>query len=124
IPTSVVTERQAREEGIELTTFASQPELDIAIDGADEIEPRTLNLIKGLGGALLWEKIVASAARQFVVVADASKYVDHLGARCPLPVEVIPFGWKTPPASWACWARRSRRAACATGLFSSRMKRT
>ncbi|MGF1277316.1 ribose-5-phosphate isomerase RpiA [Acetobacter pasteurianus] len=94
IPTSSVTEKQAKEEGIPLTTFGEQPELDIAIDGADEIEPRTLNLIKGLGGALLWEKIVASAAKQFVVVADASKYVDHLGAKCPLPVEVIPFGWE------------------------------
>ncbi|GAA3685467.1 MULTISPECIES: ribose-5-phosphate isomerase RpiA [Acetobacter] len=94
IPTSIVTEKQAREEGIPLTTFGQQPELDLAIDGADEIEPRTLNLIKGLGGALLWEKIVAAAAAQFVVVADASKYVDHLGTRCPLPVEVIPFGWE------------------------------
>lgn len=57
IPTSIVTEKQAREEGIPLTTFGQQPELDIAIDGADEIEPTTLNLIKGLGGALLWEKL-------------------------------------------------------------------
>jgi ribose 5-phosphate isomerase A len=89
-----VTEKQAREVGIPLTTFAETPALDIAIDGADEIEPRTLNLIKGLGGALLWEKIVASAASRFVIVADASKYVDHLGAHCPLPVEVIPFGWE------------------------------
>ena len=94
IPTSIVTEKQAREEGIPLTTFGAHPALDIAIDGADEIEPGTLNLIKGLGGALLWEKIVASAASRFVIVADASKYVDHLGGHCPLPVEVIPFGWE------------------------------
>ena len=95
IPTSIATRTQAQEEGIPLTTFAEHPELDIAIDGADEIEPTTLNLIKGLGGALLWEKIVASIARQFVIVADASKYVDHLGMHCPLPVEVIPFGWES-----------------------------
>lgn len=94
IPTSDATEAQAREEGIPLTTFGAHPELDITIDGADEIEPRTLNLVKGRGGALLREKIVASAAKQFVIVADSSKYVDHLGMLCPVPVEVIPFGWE------------------------------
>lgn len=94
IPTSDATEAQAREEGIPLTTFGAHPELDLTIDGADEIEPRTLNLVKGRGGALLREKIVASAAKQFVIVADSSKYVDHLGTLCPVPVEVIPFGWE------------------------------
>lgn len=94
IPTSEATDAQAREEGIPLTTFAAHPELDITIDGADEIEPRTLNLVKGRGGALLREKIVASAAKQLVIVADSSKYVDHLGMLCPVPVEVIPFGWE------------------------------
>lgn len=95
IPTSDATEAQAREEGIPLTDFGRHPDLDIAIDGADEIEPGTLNLVKGRGGALLREKIVASAARQFVVVADNSKYVDHLGTLCPVPVEVVPFGWES-----------------------------
>lgn len=94
IPTSNATEAQAREEGIELTGFGAHPELDITIDGADEIEPGTLNLVKGRGGALLREKIVASAAKQFVIVADSSKYVDHLGMLCPVPVEVVPFGWE------------------------------
>lgn len=94
IPTSNATEAQAREEGIPLTSFGAHPELDITIDGADEIEPRTLNLVKGRGGALLREKIVASAAKQLVIVADDSKYVDHLGMLCPVPVEVIPFGWE------------------------------
>lgn len=94
IPTSEATDAQAREEGIPLTTFGAHPELDITIDGADEIEPNTLNLVKGRGGALLREKIVASAAKQLVIVADSSKYVDHLGMLCPVPVEVIPFGWE------------------------------
>ncbi|MBO6037191.1 MAG: ribose 5-phosphate isomerase A [Acetobacter sp.] len=95
IPTSMSTKKQACEEGIPLITFADQSVLDIVIDGADEIELKTLNLIKGMGGALLWEKIVASTARQFVIVADTSKYVEHLGMRCPLPVEVVTFGWES-----------------------------
>jgi ribose 5-phosphate isomerase A len=65
----------------------------MAIDGADEVAP-DLSLIKGLGGALLREKIVAAAARRFVVAVDGSKMVDRLGAKAPLPVEVIPFGWR------------------------------
>lgn len=101
IPTSDATEAQAKEEGIPITGFAEHPDLDIAIDGADEIEPGTLNLVKGRGGALLREKIVASAARQFVVVADNSKYVDHLGTLCPVPVEVVPFGWESAAARLA-----------------------
>jgi ribose 5-phosphate isomerase A len=68
--------------------------LDLAIDGADEFDPR-LDLVKGLGGALLWEKIVAAAAREFVVVVDESKRVTRLGTRAPVPVEVVPFGWRT-----------------------------
>ncbi|MGO2958611.1 MAG: ribose-5-phosphate isomerase RpiA [Acetobacter sp.] len=95
IPTSDATEAQAREEGIPLTSFGEHPDLDIAIDGADEIEPGTLNLVKGRGGALLREKIVAAAAKQLVIVADASKYVEHLGMLCPVPVEVVPFGWES-----------------------------
>jgi ribose 5-phosphate isomerase A len=91
IPTSQATEALARKAGIPLGGFAEIEELDLAIDGADEIERGTLNLIKGGGGALLREKIVAQAARRFVVVADASKLVDRLGAFA-LPVECTRFG--------------------------------
>ena len=74
-----------------LATLAEQPRLAVCLDGADEIGPG-LGLVKGLGGALLREKIVASAADRFVVVADASKRVARLGEHAPVPVEVIPFG--------------------------------
>ncbi|MBV8574456.1 MAG: ribose 5-phosphate isomerase A [Acetobacteraceae bacterium] len=92
IATSVRTEQQARALGVTLTSFASTSALDLAIDGADEVEDGTLRLIKGLGGALLREKIVAEAARRFVVVVDASKAVSRLGERAPEPVEVVRFG--------------------------------
>jgi ribose 5-phosphate isomerase A len=91
IPTSRATESRARELGIPLATLAERPELDLTIDGADEVDPE-LNLVKGLGGALLREKIVASVSRRLVIVVDASKCVDRLGTRAPLPVEVDPFG--------------------------------
>jgi ribose 5-phosphate isomerase A len=91
VPTSTGTEALARAHGITLTEPATTP-LDLAIDGADEVERGTLRLIKGLGGALLREKIIAEAARRFVVVADASKIVTMLGERAPLPVEVVRFG--------------------------------
>jgi ribose 5-phosphate isomerase A len=90
IPTSRRTEELARSLGIPLTSFAEVGELDLTVDGADEIDPG-LNLIKGGGGALLREKIVAAASRRMVVVADRSKLVPTLGAQ-PLPVEVVPFG--------------------------------
>ena len=92
IATSAETEAQAREVGITLADFAAVTELDLAIDGADEVERGSLRLIKGLGGALLREKIVAQAARRFVVIADTSKPVDILGSGAPLPVEVVRFG--------------------------------
>ncbi|MBV8856600.1 MAG: ribose-5-phosphate isomerase RpiA [Acidobacteria bacterium] len=92
VPTSRRTEEQARSLGIPLVTLAEAGELDIAIDGADEIGPG-LALIKGGGGALLREKLVAAAARRFVVIADSSKKVEVLG-RFPLPVEVVQFGWE------------------------------
>lgn len=92
IPTSIRTEEQARGLGIPIAGFDTLFALDLAIDGADEVERGTLRLIKGLGGALLREKIVAEAARRFVVVADPSKVVDRLGARSPLPMEVVRFG--------------------------------
>lgn len=89
VPTSERTVKFAKRAGVPLTTLAETPELDLAIDGADEVDPQ-LNLIKGGGGALLREKIVASCARRFVVVVDRSKLVQQLGA-FPLPVEVIPM---------------------------------
>jgi ribose 5-phosphate isomerase A len=92
VPTSRRTEEHARSLGIPLVTLGEAGELDIAIDGADEIGPG-LALIKGGGGALLREKLVAAAARRFVVVADKSKRVEVLG-RFPLPVEVVQFGWE------------------------------
>jgi len=89
IPTSQKTQQLAQQLGIPLGTIEEHPQIDIDIDGADEIDPQ-LNLIKGGGGALLREKIIASASRRFVVVGDSSKQVGHLG-KFPLPVEVIPF---------------------------------
>jgi ribose 5-phosphate isomerase A len=90
VPTSEVTRAQAERLGVPLTTLDETPELDITIDGADEIDPR-LNLIKGGGGALLREKIVAAASGRMIVIADASKRVEMLG-RFPLPIEVNAFG--------------------------------
>jgi ribose 5-phosphate isomerase A len=89
IPTSVATAELARVVGIPLSTLDEHPEIDITIDGADEIDPQ-LRLIKGGGGALLREKIIAAASKKLVVVADSSKLVPVLG-KFPLPVEIIPF---------------------------------
>jgi ribose 5-phosphate isomerase A len=94
VPTSRATARYASELGIPLGTIDDAPSLDLAIDGADEFDPR-LDLIKGMGGALLWEKIVERAAERLVIVADESKRVTRLGTRSALPVEVVPFGWRT-----------------------------
>jgi ribose 5-phosphate isomerase A len=90
VPTSEVTRAQAERLGVPLTTLDETPELDITIDGADEIDP-ALNLIKGGGGALLREKIVAAASGRMIVIADASKRVEALG-HFPLPIEVNAFG--------------------------------
>ena len=90
VGTSEATEAQARALGIPLATLDELPELDLTVDGADEIDP-DLRLIKGGGGALLREKIVAAASLRMAVIADASKLVSRLGA-FPLPVEVVPFG--------------------------------
>jgi len=89
IPTSVQTGDLARQLGIPLTTLDETPQIDITLDGADEVDPR-LNLIKGGGGALLREKVIATASKKMVVVADSSKVVPVLG-KFPLPVEVISF---------------------------------
>ena len=94
IPTSERTAALARKCGIALTDFAQHRRIDLTIDGADQIEDGSLNLIKGLGGALLREKIVAEASARMIVVADHTKRVKQLGAATPLPVEIVPFGWQ------------------------------
>ena len=95
IPTSERSAAQARQLGIPLASFAEHQRIDLAIDGADEVQRSTLDLIKGRGGALLREKIVAAASRRFVVIVDQDKLVDRLGADGPLPVEVAQFGWQS-----------------------------
>jgi ribose 5-phosphate isomerase A len=93
IPTSIRTEKLARELDIPLCEFDAQPEIDLTIDGADEVD-EDLNLIKGGGGALLREKVVAQASRRNIIVVDESKLSPRLGTRWALPVEVIPFAAK------------------------------
>jgi ribose 5-phosphate isomerase A len=90
VPTSEQTAQIARDLGIPLSDFAQHPDLDLALDGADEIDPQ-LGLIKGNGGALVREKIVASAARRLIIVADGSKLVAQLGSVFAVPIEVIPL---------------------------------
>jgi len=92
VPTSEATAAQCRRLNIPLIALARAGRLDVAIDGADEVAP-DLGLIKGLGGALLREKMVAGAAQRFVVIADQRKIVKRLGERSALPVEVVPFAW-------------------------------
>lgn len=92
IPTSEATAALARAAGVPLTDFAAHRRIDLAIDGADQIERGSLALVKGLGGALLREKLVASVSRRMIVVADESKLVERLGPATPLPVEVVAFG--------------------------------
>jgi ribose 5-phosphate isomerase A len=94
IPTSRRTESLARRLGVPLTSFAEHRRLDLTIDGADEVVATTLDLIKGRGGALLREKIVAGASAQMIVIVDEAKLVDRLGRHAPLPVEIVPFGWE------------------------------
>jgi ribose 5-phosphate isomerase A len=92
VPTSEETAGLARQCGIPLIDSENRWEIDVAIDGADQVDPE-FNLIKGGGGALLKEKIVAASAKQFIVLVDHTKQVPVLGRAFPLPVEVIPFGW-------------------------------
>jgi len=99
IPTSERTAAQAKVANIPLTSFREHRQIDLTIDGADEVERETLNLIKGLGGALLHEKIVAAASRRLAIVVDGLKVVDRLGARTPVPVEVVTFGLEATQAA-------------------------
>lgn len=94
IPVSLETEREAQKLGIPLTDFAHHPVVDVTIDGADEVDPN-FQLIKGGGGALLQEKIVAQASKREVIVVDESKLSPALGTKFALPVEVVPFGWQS-----------------------------
>lgn len=94
IPTSEKTAAQARELGIPISTLGEHSRIDVTIDGADEVELGTLNLIKGGGGNQLREKIVATASSRLVIVVDESKPVSRLGERAKIPVEVAQFGWQ------------------------------
>lgn len=93
IPSSIETEKRAKEYGIPVTTFDERQELDLTIDGADEVDP-DLNLIKGGGGALLREKVLAQSSRRNIMIVDESKLSPRLGTHWPVPIEVIPFAWK------------------------------
>ncbi|MCX7706466.1 MAG: ribose-5-phosphate isomerase RpiA [Anaerolineae bacterium] len=97
IPCSRRIEAEARRLGIPLTTLEDHPVIDLTFDGADEVDP-ALNLIKGGGGALLREKIVAQASRSEIIIVDESKLSPALGTHWAVPVEVIPFGWRTQAA--------------------------
>jgi ribose 5-phosphate isomerase A len=97
VPCSRQVEVEARRLGIPLTTLDQHPTIDLTIDGSDEVDP-DLNLIKGGGGALLREKIVAQASRREIIVVDESKLSPALGTHWPVPVEVAPFGWRTQSA--------------------------
>jgi len=94
VPTSYQAFMLATKHGISITTLDEHPKLDLVIDGADQID-KNLNLIKGMGGALLREKIVATAAKRFIIVADESKMTDSLGKNQRVPIEVLPFAFTT-----------------------------
>ena len=116
VPTSEATRADAERLGVRLSTLDETPELDLTVDGADEIAP-DLSLIKGGGGALLREKIVAAASADMIVISDQSKWVSMLG-RFPLPVEVVPFGF-------AATCRAIEKAAGAAGAPGpARLRRT
>jgi len=97
VPCSRQVEEDARRLGIPLTTLDEHPVVDVTIDGADEVDP-DLNLIKGGGGALLREKMVAQASRREIIVVDESKLSPALGTRWAVPVEIVPFGWRSQSA--------------------------
>jgi len=93
VATSSSTEQLARSLGIDVIALDESKTLDVAIDGADEVDPN-LNLIKGLGGALLREKLVELTARDLTIIVDEGKLVPVLGSRSPVPVEIVPYGWR------------------------------
>lgn len=97
VPCSIEIGQEAQQMGIPVTTLDEHPVVDLTIDGADEVDP-DMNLIKGGGGALLREKIVAQASRREIIVVDESKLSPALGTRWPVPVEVVPFSWRPEAA--------------------------
>jgi ribose 5-phosphate isomerase A len=110
VPTSEGTAELARSLGIKVSTLEEHPKLDVDVDGADEVDA-ALDLVKGLGGALLREKIVAAASSRFVVIVGDDKLVERLGEAGVVPVEVVTFGWsRTQAALEALGARTTRRA--------------
>ena len=114
IPTSEVTAAQARRLGIPLVDFADCTALDLTIDGADAVDRARLHLIKGLGAALLREKIVAAVSKRMVVIVDDSKLSGAFGTRCPVPVETVQFGWQATErrlAALGCETKLRRTAA-------------
>jgi ribose 5-phosphate isomerase A len=118
IPTSERSAAQARTGGIELSDFAYHTRLDLTIDGADEIARDTLDLVKGLGGALLREKIVAASSDRLVIIADEPKLVPGLGATVAVPIEVVGFGWETTSARLAkLGAKPTLRTAADGSVF-------
>ncbi len=94
VPTSEKIASMARELGITLSTLEECPEIDVTIDGADEVDLATLHVIKGRGGALLREKIVALSSKEEILIVDGGKIVSKLGEHDPVPVEVVAFGWR------------------------------
>ena len=112
VPTSHDTAALARKSGIPLIDSDNAWTIDVAIDGADQVDP-AFNLVKGGGGALLKEKIVAAAARRFIVMVDQTKLVPALGGSFPLPIEVVPFGWGST-------ARHIERASGGTAVLRER----
>ena len=112
VPTSLWTEKEAGALGIPLATLQEVGSLDLTVDGADEVDPN-LDLIKGMGGALLREKMVAQATKRLIIIADERKVVDRLGTRSPLPVEVVPFAWEShvwEPVPRSDWERAGIRS--------------
>ena len=107
IPTSEASSRLAEEAGVPLTTFRDHPQIDVTVDGADEVSP-TLDLIKGLGGAFVREKIVAHASKRVIIVVDESKLVQRLGERTVIPVEVIPLAIERVRLQLRDWGGESR----------------
>jgi ribose 5-phosphate isomerase A len=112
VPTSLEVAHLASQHHIPLADLDDGATIDLTVDGADEIEPRTLNLVKGHGGALVREKLVAAASRKEVIIADASKLVERLAEHGPVPVAVVQFGWQhTARALEHLGARPHRRLA-------------
>lgn len=98
IPSSEQSRLLAKQHNIQITNFSEHPVIDLTFDGADQVEVSSLNLIKGLGNALLREKIVARNSKKLVIMVDERKLVDCLGNQTALPIEIIPFGWETTRA--------------------------